>query len=309
MFAQSFVSFYFPAMQALRADSLPLGQRGIGFATTMDIPSAVGIASPMIGGWLIEAFGISRAIHSLYLLGFFVGLLVAFIRLRFLRETIEMPDRIRIDLKGMPGMLKESYRSIFETLRGVTRSLLTLSLLISACVFFVSLVSPFWIVRAREAVGITTQDWGTLMLITGAINVAISIPAGGLVDRLSKRWVLGLCLIAGTVPTFLFLRCTTFNQLLALSVAATITNVFLNSAFQAIFADMAPREKRGRIMASLGAGGIWLMGGAWGSGMLGMLMRTSGVFLSGYIYNYNDSMPWCILSGVLIVRGSYSSHS
>jgi hypothetical protein len=56
-------------------------------------------------------------------------------------------------------------------------------------------------------------------------------------------------------------------------------------------------------MASLGAGGIWLMGGAWVSGMLGMLMRISGVFLSGYIYYYNDSMPWCILSGVLIMMG------
>ena len=38
MFIQSFVSFYFPAMQALRADSLAPGQRGIGYATMMTIP-------------------------------------------------------------------------------------------------------------------------------------------------------------------------------------------------------------------------------------------------------------------------------
>lgn len=303
MFAQSFVSFYFPAMQALRADSLPPGQRGIGFATTMAIPSAIGIASPMIGGWLIEAFGMSRAMHGLYLLGFFVGLLVAFIRLRFLKETVEKPGQIRIDLRSMPRTIVNSYRSVFETLKGIPRGLFTLSILVSTSVFFVSLVSPFWIVRAREVIGVTTKQWGTMMLITGAINVALSIPAGRLIDRVSRRWVLGLCLIIGSAPTILFLRCTTFNHLLVLSVAANMTNVFLNPAFQSIFADMAPREKRGRIMASLGAGGIWLMGGAWGNGMLGMLTVTAGTFLSGYIYNYDSSLPWYILSGVLALMG------
>ncbi len=303
MFAQSFVSFYFPAMQALRADSLPPSQRGIGFATTMAIPSAVGIASPMIGGWLIERFGMGPAIHGLYFLGFAVGVVVAFIRLRFLRETLERPGRIEFSFKRIPGLLVSSYRSVIETLKEIPRGLLRLSLLISVCLFFVSLVSPFWIVRAREVVSITTQQWGTLMLITGAINVAISIPAGGLVDRLSKRWVVGLCLIIGSVPTLLFLRCGSFNQLILLSIAATLTNVFLNPAFQAIFADMTPREKRGRIMASFGVGGIWLMGGAWGGGVLGMIMTTMGTFLSGYVYNHDSSLPWYILSCALVTMG------
>ncbi len=303
MFAQSFVSFYFPAMQALRADSLPPSQRGIGFATTMAIPSAVGIASPMIGGWLIERLGMGPAIHGLYFLGFAVGLVVAFIRLRLLKETVERPGQIEFSFRMIPGLLVSSYRSVLETLKDIPRGLLRLSLLISVCLFSVSLVSPFWIVRAREAVGVTTQQWGTMMLITGAINVAISIPAGGLVDRLSKRWVVGLCLIVGSAPTLLFLRCGSFNQLILLSVAATLTNVFLNPAFQAIFADMTPREKRGRIMASFGVGGIWLMGGAWGGGVLGIIMTTMGTFLSGYVYNHDSSLPWYILSGVLVTMG------
>jgi DHA1 family multidrug resistance protein B-like MFS transporter len=303
MFVQSFVSFYFPAMQALRADSIPPGKRGIGFATTMAIPGAIGIASPMIGGWLIERFGMSRAIHGLYALGFFVGILVALIRLRFLKETVEKSSDLDLSVSRVPGLLLESYRSIVDTLRNAPRQLLTFSLLISASIFFVSMVGPFWIVRAKETLGITTQDWGSLMLITGAINVLISIPAGGLVDRLNKKWVVGVCLIAGAIPTLLFLRVTSFNQLLVLNVAATLTNVFLNPAFQALFADMTPREQRGRIMASLGAGGIWLMGGAWGSGILGMLSMSTGTLISGYIYNYDSRLPWYILSGVLIVMG------
>ncbi|UCD45616.1 MAG: MFS transporter [Candidatus Bathyarchaeota archaeon] len=303
MFIQSFVTFYFPAMQALRADSLPPGQRGIGFATTMAIPGAIGIASPMIGGWLIDNYGIGRAIHGLYLLGFFVGILVAFIRLRFLKETVEKPNQIEISMRSAPGLLIESYGSIVRTLREAPRHLMTLSVLISFSVFFVAMVGPFWIVRAREVIGITTQQWGTLMLIVGAINVLVSIPAGGLVDRLNKKWVVGLSLIFGAMPTLLFLWITDFNQLLLLSVFTTLPNVFLNPAMQAIFADMTPREQRGRIMASLGAGAIWLMGGAWGSGIMGMLLMSAGTLMSGYLYNYDSSLPWYVLSAALVVMG------
>jgi uncharacterized membrane protein len=70
MFAQSLVTFYSPALLAMTADSIPPERRGIGFATSLAVPSAVGIASPMIGGWLIETYGIGGAMHGLFLLGF-----------------------------------------------------------------------------------------------------------------------------------------------------------------------------------------------------------------------------------------------
>ena len=58
MFMQSLVTFYIPAMQALMADSIPADKRGIGFAAMMAIPGAFGVASPLIGGWLIDQIGI-----------------------------------------------------------------------------------------------------------------------------------------------------------------------------------------------------------------------------------------------------------
>ncbi len=45
------------------------------------------------------------------------------------------------------------------------------------------------------------------------------------------------------------------------------------------------------------------MRGAWGSGVLGMSMQTVGTFLSGYVYNYDNAMPWLVLSGALAVIG------
>jgi MFS family permease len=144
----------------LRADSLPPEQRGIGYATVMAIPGAVGIASPLIGGWLIDNWGIHPAMKFLFLLGFLVGVLIAFIRLRFLEETLESPNQIKVSLFKLPGLMAASYRNMFQVVKGVSRSLVILSLLISSCVFFVSLTRGFWLIRATELIGLSSYQWG-----------------------------------------------------------------------------------------------------------------------------------------------------
>jgi MFS family permease len=290
-------------MQALMADSLPPGRRGIGFAATMAIPSAFGIASPILGGWLIDQLGIKPAVKGLYLAGFFVALLVATLRLKFLKETLASGRSMGITLGSVPGLIVKSYRDVIRIVREAPRRLILLSLLISGCTFIVSLVSPFWIIRAKETIGLTTADWGVILLVNGAVNVLLSLPAGGFVDRHSKRLVAGICLILGAIPVYLFLYATSFWQVLALGVLITLPNTFLNPSFQAMFTDMVPREKRGRMIAALGGGGVFLMGSAWGTGVIAILSMTAGSLLSGYVYRFNSSLPWMLLSGVLVVIG------
>jgi MFS family permease len=303
MFSQSLVTFYTPAMQALMADSLPPGRRGLGFAATFAIPSAFGIASPLIGGWLIAVYGITPAIKGLYFFGFLIAILVATLRLRFLRETIPNARIPSIRLGSIPGLALESYRDVARMIRGAPRRLLVLSLLMAGSTFFVSLVMPFWRVRATEVIGINPEQWGTIMLVSGAFNVLLSLPAGSYVDRHNRKTIAGVCLIAGSLPVFLFIYATTFEHVVALSVAATMTNMFLNPALQSMFADMVPREKRGRMISALGGGGIWIMGGVWATGVVAMASITLGSLASGYVYSLGSSLPWVILAGALIVLG------
>jgi len=303
MFVQSLVTFYFPARTALIADSIPPEQRGIGFAATIAIPSAFGIGAPFIGGWLIETMGMSRAMHGLYLSGFFIASGVAFFRLRYLKETVENPNKLDFTLGNSPRLIVDAYRSVFSVLGEVPRRLYVLSFLVSASVFFASLTSSFWVVRATEIVGLTVRQWGEVMLVSGLVSVVLGIPAGSVVDRFSKKRIAGLCMLLGSAQCFLFLRCQTFTQVVVLAAFTTLTNAFMNPAFQSLFADMTPRAKRGRIMASIGGGGLWLMRGAWGSGVLGISMQTIGTFLSGYLYRYDNALPWVILSGALALIG------
>ena len=303
MFVQSLVTFYFPARQALVADSIPPNKRGIGFAATVAIPSAFGLAAPVVGGWLIDTYGINQAMHGLYFASFWIASAIALFRIKFLKETIDNPKKLELSIGKMPGLLVEAYKSVFGVLGEIPRRLYVLSFLVSSSVFFASLVSSFWIIRAKEIIGLTVTQWGTVMLVSGVVSVILGIPAGSIVDRFSKKKIAGICLILGGVQCYLFLRCTTFTHVVILAAVTTLTNSFMNPAFQSLFANMTPRAIRGRVLSSIGGGGIWLMRGAWGSGVLGMTMQTMGTLLSGYIYNYNNGLPWIILAVALSVIG------
>lgn len=305
IFLQSFVTFYFPAMQALMADSIPADKRGLGFAATMAIPGAFGIASPLIGGWLIDVYGITRAVKSLYALGFVVALIVATLRLKYLKETREADadGGIEITIRKIPGLIVESYKDTIRIVREAPRSIINFSILVSTVAFFVSIASPFWIIRATEVLMVDTKQWGVFALINGAVNVLLSFPAGRLVDTYNKRWIAGISLIMCAIPSYLFLYATEPIHVLILLVAATIPNTFINPAFQSIFTEMIPREKRGRMFAALGGAGIWITGGAWATGMVAMVSITLGTLLSGYIYRFNNSFPWVILSFALAALG------
>jgi MFS family permease len=303
MFVQSFVTFYFPARQALVADSLQPNNRGIGFAATVAIPNAFGLAAPVVGGWLIETYGINRAMHGLYFASFWIASTIALFRFKYLKETIENPIKLNLSISGFPRLVINSYRSVFGMFGEIPRRLFILSFLVSSSVFFASLVSSFWIIRAKEIIGLSITQWGTVMMVSGLVSVLFGIPAGSIVDRFSKKKIAGICLILGAAQCYLFLFCKTFNHVVILAVVTTLTNSFMNSALQSLFANMTPREKRGRVLSSIGGGSIWLMRGAWGSGVLGMTMQTIGSFLSGYLYSYNNSLPWIILAISLVVIG------
>lgn len=303
MFVQSLVTFYFPARQALVADSIPPEKRGIGFAATVAIPSAFGLAAPVVGGWLIDTYGINRAMHGLYFASFWIASSIALFRFKFLKETVDNPNKLDLSLRKIPGLVLEAYKSLYSMLGEIPRRLYVLSFLVSGSVFFASLVSGFWIIRAQELIGLTVTQWGTVMMVSGLVSVILGIPAGSVVDRFSKKKIAGVCLILGAIQCYLFLLCTTFTHVVILAAVTTLTNSFMNPSFQSLFANMTPRAKRGRVLSSIGGGGIWLMRGAWGSGVLGMTMQTIGTFLSGYLYNYNNSLPWIILAIALAVIG------
>ena len=303
MFLQNLTTFYWPAIQALMADSIPPGQRGLGFATVEAVPAAFGLIAPLAGAFFIGTFGMRTAMRGLYFGSFIIASALALYRLKFLKETLVNPKRLDASPRGVARLLVNSYKGVFTTLSGITRELWVLSLLVTALVFSASFASSFWIIRATRVIGLSLGEWATVIMLSGVVGVLLGIPAGRLIDRVSKRLVVGSCILSGAVLSFLFIRASSYMEVLALALVAAAVDSFLNPSLRSLFADLTPREIRGRAMALVGGGGLNLMRGVFAASILSKTFLTVGAFLSGYVYGVDASLPWMILSGAMLVIG------
>jgi MFS family permease len=296
---QQVVLFYMPAMNAIMADSIPVGARGRIYAVTVSIPNAVRIITPYVGGYLIAVYTLQPAMRMSYTLSFCIGAVVAFIRLRYLRETITNGEKIG---KNVPKILFEGYKNVFTSLRWVVSNMpgyAGMAILLS-CIG--SLVMPFWIIYAQNIIGISAYSWGVVLLIGGLVNTLSSLVVGGLVDRIGVRKCMIMAFVLSIPPMFLFTLARDFYQVVAIWVILMVASSFLWISSSVFLADTIPRSVRGRVMSGVGQGvSFGITGVGYASGFLLFIPMTIGSVISGYIYNFNPVYPWYIQSVFLTV--------
>lgn len=298
-FLQRFFEMYLPAINALMADSLPPKQRGIGFATTMAIPSAVGMVSPYLGGYLIDLLGLGFAMRILYTITLGSGLVVATLRFKFLEETLR-ESRSAIPLGKVLLLFKTSYKSLWEALKWMPTSLRSMAVIAVITAFSNSIAVSFWVVYAVQIIGLSSSQWGLTILITGVLRLVLVIPAGMFVDRFGTKKVIVMGAIASIAPAFLFPYSTTFLHVVVLLLVLSVANTFLMPACQSFVANITPRDKRARIIAAFGPGSGALTTNVGGvGGGIGFVLnapRLVGSALSGVIYTLNPIFPWYFLA-------------
>ncbi len=308
--------FYMPAMNALETDSLPPGVRGRGFALIIAVPGAVRIVAPYLGGWVIALFGrgglsedqaLVQAVRLCWGIAAVTGFFVAFIRLRYLRETISKEEAGEGGgLRSAPGILGEAYKSILESVKWMSTSLKIIVLIEMVAAFFVAMSAPFWVVYANEVVGLTPYQWGLVMLISGAVGILMAFPMGSLVDRLGpKRMIL---MGMGLAPFAIYLYLHThlylggFLGVAAIICTLSLVNNVMMPAFSTLIANTIPRVRRGRLYSLIGERGISInFGNFWGGGFLLFPPAALGAYAGGYIYKLDPSYLWIITSVAMAV--------
>lgn len=291
-----FVVFQFPASSAIIADSLPPRERAMGMATMRSIAGTVAMLSPYLAGSLLDITGVNVGMRYLYGLMMVIALVSATISLRFLRET-SVPSSERPSLSDVPGIFRSAYGGISTTLRRLPRTVRALAVVIIFGFIANGIASPFWVVFAVEQIGLSSVQWGLILLLENATRNLTYIPAGAMVDRHGKRkFMLGaLVLSLVSIPLFVFAR--TFLEVLLIRLAIGVANAFFTPACSALMADSVPREVRGRVMAAIGRGAFMLgpaSGGTGGPGV-GFLVTVPLMIASvagGYLYAANPSYPW-----------------
>jgi hypothetical protein len=88
----------------------------------------------------------------------------------------------------------------------------------------------------------------------------------------------------------------------------TAANTLLMSATPAYMAQAIPQDMRGRVMAYLGIGFLFVdarggsSGGGPGMGALLTIPSILGSILGGFIFNYYAYLPWLLLGGAMILN-------
>jgi DHA1 family multidrug resistance protein-like MFS transporter len=296
---QNIVLFYMPALNAIMADSIPPGTRGRLYALTIAIPNAVRIFTPYIGGLLIARMGLVPAMKRGYLFSFGMGLVVAFLRLRYLKETI--PDAEGIG-RNVLKILFEGYRNVFGSVRWTFQNIPGYAIVSMLMAFMGSIILPFWVVYATEIIQITEYQWGVIMLWAGLVKTVLSFFIGGIVDRVGSKKCFLITYAIAIPGMYLFTRVPGFWSTMALYIMLVVSSAFMWIASSVYLADSIPRETRGRVMAGLGSGmSTGVVGGGYASGFLVFIPMTLGNLLGGYIYDANASYPWIIQSIMLMV--------
>jgi MFS family permease len=299
MVYQSMVLFYTPAMNAIMADSIPVGKRGKLFAFNFALPNIIKIVSPYLGGLFIARFDVIPAMRIGFAISFIIGVFVAAVRFIFLKETLPSIKKIKWDPVNL---FMESYRDVLTILRWVWCNIRSYSIVSVFLAFLNSMLLPFWVIYAVQVANLQPYEWGVILLWSGVAKALLSFFIGGIVDVLGFR----KCFIVGfllAIPgSFAFTMAKGFWMLLTLYTLIVFSAVFMWIASQVYLADSVPREIRGRVMAGLGSGtSIGVTGVGVASGFLIFLPKTIGSLAGGFIYDVNPAAPWVIQSLFLCV--------
>lgn len=303
-FVNGLLVFRFPASSALLADSMDPRLRGRGFAAITVIPGFVGILSPFIGGYLMEVFEVELGMRILYGITVIGMLMITFLNWRYLDETLVTSSESTTDIVGI---IRGSYRDIWETLKWMPRELRLYAVMCVLTMVLNSFVGPYWIIYSKDVHGVSEFGWGTILTVTNLVQMLLTIPAGTLIDIHDKRKIAALALALSSIPTLAFPYVRGYYSILAVLTVISIANAFLMPVAGAIMADMVPSERRGMAMAAIGRGMLVtdLRGGGGGGPSMGFVMTIPvfiGSLLGGYIYQMNPVTPWIIQGCALFLN-------
>jgi MFS family permease len=287
MIISNLALIYQPALDAILADSVPPEKRGMGYAATNVIPNIPAIIAPTIAGFLVENYGIIPGMRIVYTIIFFCMLAAALIRLLFLRETLEHPQKIRpgelVDaFKNSLSAIREAWRDMPKTLRFVT-----VAFLVSA--FEDPVFRIFTALYVFDVVNVAKMEWGFVNTASVAVTLILGFPLGKVVDKIGRKKSILTAYTLFIPSTILFMSARSFPQLLVVYLLFATGGNLIWPAYSALLADLIPKEKRGRIMGTIVT--------------LNILATVPASALGGVLYGFAPAYPF-ILTMILGVTVS-----
>jgi MFS family permease len=281
------------------------GKRGVGIATMNTLSNALTIFSPYIAGVVLELYGIKIGMRLLYALLASSQVISATLVLRYLRETAKI-EKTEAKLNILT-ILKDVYAGIPKLIKNIPRSIKALGLLVGMGFIANGIASPFWVVYVTDVIGLSSVDWGLILLFESVFRTVLAIPCGIIADRYNRTKILSFAMLLSLVsfPSLIFAE--KFIHVLLIRLGVGLAGALFIPSSTSLMADYIPRELRGRVMAAIGRGGFFLGAAGGGTGGPGMgYIFTIPVMVAsvmgGLLYSLNPSYPWICMIVTTIIQ-------
>jgi MFS family permease len=169
-FAMAWHSMASPAIFAVIGDALPKEKRAMGFTLQSILKRVPMVISPLIGGAVIAALGISYGVRA----GLFVTLILAVVTMLIVL-AINIPVRTGevVNILGV-------WRSFHHALK----RLLISDIFIRTCE---GMADIFVILYVTNVIGLSVARYGLLVAIQITTSILVYIPAGRIADRIGRK--------------------------------------------------------------------------------------------------------------------------
>jgi MFS family permease len=265
-----------PARGAMIADILPEDQRQEGFGILRVVANMAWIIGPTIGGFVAD-----KSFFALFVMDAVISCIVAVLFYRFMPETKPQDN------------IAQSNDSLLSTFKGyilVMRDFAYMAFLVASMLMGVVYQQMYnsLSVYLRDNHGINPQGYGFLLTTSAITVILLQI----WVSRVIKQRPPFLMMAVGTI--FFMVGFSMFGfvyayVLFALAiVVVTMGEMIVMPTSQALAANFAPADMRGRYMAVYGL--VWMIPATIGPGAAGVILD-----------NYNPNLLWYIGGGLCAV--------
>ncbi|HUE83348.1 MAG TPA: MFS transporter [Pyrinomonadaceae bacterium] len=217
-----------PAIFAVIGDSLPKERRAMGFTLQSILKRVPVIVSPIVGGMIIAAVGITAGVRA----GLAVTLFLAAVTVLFVwRINIEVKPVDTVRIAGV-------WRSFHSALK---------RLLISDIIIRTAeaMTGIFVILYVTNVVGISAAQYGVLVAVQVTTSILVYLPASKIADRIGRKPFVIITFICFALFPLAVIISTGFGSLLLAFVIGGLREIG-EPARKAMIVDFAEESLRGR---------------------------------------------------------------
>lgn len=257
-----------PAWQAMVADILPEEKRADGFGVMRVVANMAWIVGPTIGGFMA-----ARSYMLLFVMDAVASLITAAIVYRFIPET--KPEVAEAKAESILGTFA-GYGKVFADRLFIAYILVSMLMLVVYIQMYNTLS-----VYLRDVHGVSPQGYGFVLTMSAVTVILFQFWVTRRVKKYPPMLMMALGSAFYLVGFSMYGFVTVYALFIAAMVLITVGEMIVMPVGQALAANFAPADKRGRYMALFSL--AWALPATFGPALAGIIMD-----------NYNPNWVWYV---------------